>query len=166
MKRSRKIYLLTLLTILIPAAAPAMPWSWDMFTQPSHKAQTEAALPFPEGTVSTKGSISLKDRDEAAKLKNIVPPTPKSIERGKFLYDVYCATCHGETGVGNGIVGQKFVPPADLTSDYVQTKTDGDIYYTITNGGLAIMPMQGDAILPDDRWNVVNYIKHVLSLKK
>lgn len=166
MKKSRKIYLLTLLTTLIPVAAPAMPWSWDMFTQPSHKAQSEATLPFPEGTVSTKGRISLKDRDEAAKLKNIVPPTPKSIERGKFLFDVYCVTCHGETGVGNGIVGQKFVPPADLTSDYVQSKPDGDIYYTITNGGLAIMPMQGDAILPDDRWNVVNYIKHVLSLKK
>jgi len=154
------------LTTLIPVAALAMPWSWDMFTQPSHKAQKEAALPFPETTVSTKGRIPLKNRDEASRLKNIVPPTPKSIERGKFLFDVYCATCHGETGVGDGIVGQKFVPPADLTSDYVQTKPDGDIYYTITNGGLAVMPSQEDAILPEDTWNIVNYIKHVLSLKK
>ena len=150
----------------MPVTAMAMPWSWDFFTQPSHKAQEEKALPVPEGTVNTKGRLSLKNREEAANLKNPVSPTPKSIERGKFVFDTYCATCHGETGQGDGIVGQKFVPPADLTSDYVQSKPDGDIYYTITSGGLAIMPMQGDAILPEDRWNVVNYIKSVLSLKK
>ncbi|MBE9503738.1 MAG: cytochrome c [Proteobacteria bacterium] len=164
--RSPYVYVLTLAALVLPMTAQAMPWSWDMYKQPTHKAQTEEALPLPEGTVPTKGKLSMKDRDAAATLKNTVQPTSESIARGREVYNIYCSLCHGKTGVGDGIVGEKFITPADLTDEYIQTKPDGDIYYTITNGGLAVMPMQGDAIEPVDRWNVVNYIKHVLSQKK
>ena len=153
------------MTTLIPAAALSMPWSWDMYTQPSHKAQTERALPVPEGSVSTKGRVFLKDRDGAAKLKNPVEPTPTNIERGKAMYERYCIPCHGASGTGDGPVGQKF-GSQDLTSEYVQTKPDGDIYFTITNGGIAIMPSYGDSVIPEDRWYIVSYIKNIFGKKK
>jgi mono/diheme cytochrome c family protein len=56
--------------------------------------------------------------------------------------------------------------PADLTSDYIKKVPDGSIFFTITYGGVGKdeqMPGHGDAISPEERWHIVNYIKHVLS---
>ena len=165
--RIRAIALSAALAALVPAAAFAMPWSWDMFTQPSHKAQEEPALSRPAGTEPfNKMPIRFKDRAEAAKFKNPADPAIESIERGKAKYTVYCATCHGDGGKGDGIVGQKYVAPTDLTGEYVQGKAAGDIFYTITYGGLAIMPAYGDSVPEEDRWHIVNYIKDAFSLKK
>ncbi|MFQ5442441.1 MAG: c-type cytochrome [Thermodesulfobacteriota bacterium] len=149
------------------ATAGAWPWSWDFFHQPSHRAQEEPAPPKPDGSVSTKGKpFYAADRPEAASLKNPFSPTLESVKRGKEFYDIYCATCHGEEGHGDGPVGKKYVPPTDLTTDYVQDKPDGDIFYTITHGGLAIMPSYGDSVPKTERWNIINYIKHGLIKEK
>jgi len=151
---------------LLPGLASALPWSWDMYVQPSHKAQEEKALALPAGTVPVDGKpVPMKDRDAAAKVANPVAPTPASIERGRDRFGIYCATCHGSGGKGDGPVGKKYIPPTDLTSDYVQNKPAGDIYYTITHGGLAIMPSYSDSVPPKDRWHIVNYIQHVLGKK-
>ena len=145
MRRNSVFYISALLVLLTPAAALSMPWSWDMFTQESHKAQEEAAVPVPEGTVTTDGKpFHLKDRAEAVALQNPAPPESGSLEEGKRKYSIYCATCHGDTGVGDGPVGKKYITPTNLSSAYVHDKPDGDIYYTITYGGLAIMPGYGD----------------------
>lgn len=148
------------LFFLLPGQTNAMPWSWDMFDQPSHKAQEGKIIAQPEGTVPTTGKpLHIKERELAEKLVNPVQSTEKSVERGKERYAIYCATCHGDSGKGDGLVGQKFAPPTDLTDEYVQEKPDGDIYYTITYGGLAIMPSYGDSLAYKDRWHIVNYIK-------
>jgi mono/diheme cytochrome c family protein len=157
--------LFILCCFLLPVSSYAMPWSWDMFTQPSHKAQENKPPDMPEGIVSNKGKVlHTKERNDAAAIQKPIAPSYESLARGKVMYDTYCAICHGESGHGDGAVGKKYVPPTDLTTDYVQIKPDGDIYYTITYGGLAIMPIYGDAIIPEDRWHIVNYIKHVLGV--
>lgn len=162
------IYLLTLFTTLIPVAALAMPWSWDMYTQPSHKAQTERALPGPEGSVPTGGkrAFGAKTRENSMNFPNPISPTDESFARGEALYSIYCAICHGDTGHGDGKLGKKYMTPADLTSDYIKKVPDGSIFFTITYGGVGKdeqMPAYGDAIRSDDRWHIVNYIKNVLS---
>ena len=158
--KNRLAYIIALLLTMTPASALAMPWSWDMFLQPSCRAQKCPAPPTPPGLIPTTGDpFYAKDRAEAAKLKNPFPMTAESIERGRQRYNIFCATCHGDSGVGNGPVGQKYVTPADLTSAYVQSKPDGDIFYTITHGGLAVMPSYRDSVAQDDRWHIVNYIK-------
>jgi len=144
-----------------------MPWSWDLYSQPSHKAQEDVAPRQPDGIVSTKGNpFYAKDRPGAASLKNPFEPTLSSIARGKKFFTIYCAPCHGATGHGDGPVGKKYVPPTDLTTEYVQSKPDGDIFYTITNGGLAIMPSYRDSVPKMERWNIINYIKHALKKEK
>lgn len=154
------------LAALVPGAAYAWPWSWDMFNQRSYKAQEDTPPPTPEGIVTTNGRVYIKDRADSARLKNPFEATKPSIERGGVKYKTACAPCHGDTGKGDGLVGQKYVAPTDLTTDYVQNKPAGDIYYTITYGGLAIMPSYGDSLSPEDRWHVVNYIKNVLGKKE
>jgi len=163
LKKSRLIYMAVLALALVPASACSMPWSWDMFEQPSMKAQeAPAPPPVPDGTVTTEGRpFYAKDRGDSAKLVNPVTPTRQSLELGKAAYETYCATCHGETGLGDGPVGKKYITPTNLSSAYVQDKPDGDIYYTITYGGLAIMPSYADSVPVIERWHIVNYIKQV-----
>jgi mono/diheme cytochrome c family protein len=159
-----KPFLLALFLVLLalPATVSAMPWSWDLFEQISEQAQESPALATPKGTIPFGGKLSYTtDRASAQKLVNPAEPTKASLERGKYKYDTYCATCHGASGKGDGPVGKKFVPPTDLTGAYVQDKTGGDIYYTITKGGMFIMPPYDDSMDQIDRWHIVNYIKNV-----
>lgn len=164
-----KIAALVIAGLLIPAAGFAMPWSWDMFDQLSHKAQEEPYPAIPEGSVTVGADPVIKDREAAAKIKNPIPMTEASIKRGQDRYEVYCLTCHGATGLGDGPVGAKFaatvMPPTDLTTDYVLGKPDGDIFYTIKYGGLAFMPLYGDSVTPEDRWHIVNYLKATFGKK-
>jgi cytochrome c553 len=154
-------------TISLTGTGWSMPWSWDQFDQPSFKAQEDSPPPTPEGIVRyNKPPLIIKDRESAGSAKNPFSPDEASLARGKFIYKTYCAVCHGETGHGDGPVGKKYVPPTNLTEEYVQGKSDGDIYYTITYGGLAIMPYYRDSINPEDRWHLVNYIKDVLGSGK
>ncbi len=49
----------------------------------------------------------------------------------------------------------------NLTLDYVQLQPDGQLYYTISHGSIA-MPYYRQAIVAEDRWNLINYIKEAL----
>jgi len=139
-----------------------MPWSWDQFDQPSYKAQEDLPPPTPEGIVPyMRAPLQMKDKASADKVRNPMAPDEASLERGKFIFKTYCFVCHGETGRGDGPVTEKYIPPPDLTGEYIQSKSDGNLYYTITYGS-AIMPYYRDSINPDDRWHLINYIKGVL----
>ncbi len=158
--------------LAIPAVVWGMPWDKDMQNQPSVKAQESVvetsgeSVPVGEQELfsAPDGLIELvRARLVAGQtLVNPVRKSPESLERGRQLYEVHCLVCHGAQGRGNGLVGQKFVPqPMNLTLDYVQLQPDGQLYYTISHGSIA-MPYYRQAIAAEDRWNVINYIKEVM----
>lgn len=160
-----------LATALCMSSALALPWSEDMRDQPSVKAQetvvelSDTSVPR-EGkeTIETPENISelVQARLAAGALKNPQRSTPESINRGKELYDLHCAICHGSEGNGDGTVGLKFVPsPMNLNIDYVQLQPDGQLFFTISHGSIA-MPYYRDAIPTAERWHLVNYVKEVL----
>jgi hypothetical protein len=130
----------------------------DMAEQPSIKPQ-EHPLEPPPGSVPVQGRERQMNRVEAAeKLKNPIRPTPASIENGKRLFQIYCALCHGPDAKGGGPIAAKFVPPPDLTLELFRQRTDGFLYATIRDGG-ALMPGQGEGLTPQERWDVVNYLR-------
>lgn len=140
--------------------AHGWPWSTDMDKQLSIRPQEEPRLP-PAGSIPRQGKEPPMDRLEASeKLRNPVQPTPESVENGNRLFQIYCALCHGADGKGGGPVATKFVPPPDLTLEIFRQRTDGFLYGTIRNGG-ALMPGQAEALSPRERWDIVNYIRHV-----
>ena len=101
--------------------------------------------------------------DEAAKLQNAVKPTADSVAAGKKLYDTQCATCHGESGKGDGKMAASINPPkpSDLTdASWKHGSTDGEIFTLIRDGSKGT-GMRGYAakMKPDDIWNVVNYLR-------
>ena len=152
-----------------PTLAVAFPWDKDMVDQPSAKPQESEAPPDPGGVPINGGEslpLPLTDqesfdmKDAAASLENPVPPTPESIARGKEFYEINCAVCHGATGKGDGPVGLKFVEkaPVDLNDAYTQDQTDGELFFTLTRGRVK-MPFYRDALSPNERWDVVNYLR-------
>ncbi len=168
MNRRRFVAWVPLLALAVPASAPGLPWDKDMVDQPAVKPQetTVRATPgsVPAGHVEpVRKPHDLADlvqlRLRAAALENPEPATPESVERGKTMYDTHCLVCHGASGEGNGPIGEKMVPPPmNLTVDYVRLQPDGQIFFTITHGGI-VMPFYRDAIAPADRWHLVNYLR-------
>ena len=157
--------------LAIPGAGLTLPWDKDMQDQPSLKPQ-ESQISVNRSSVPVAGKdrypppkdiIELvQARLEAGRtLVNPVPKSPESLARGRLMYEQHCLVCHGEQGRGNGPVGRKFVPqPMELNLDYVQLQPDGQLFYTISHGSIA-MPFYRQAILSEDRWHLVNFVKEV-----
>jgi len=169
MKTKAKILILA--SAFVPAMALAWPWSTDMMNQPSIKPQEGNPALFPKRSIPVQGiPTKIKNREEAEKLKNPYEATEASLKKGKNLFKIICGACHGNTGKADSPVSPK-LGAIDLTGEYVQdTLTEGWIYGTITYGS-AIMPAYGvpgsqggsNDLSPEERWHVVNYVKHQLA---
>lgn len=159
---------------LVPTLAFAWPWSQDMMNQPSIKPQETdhgKLYPFPKNSVPIQGiPTKVASRDEAKGLANPIPVTPESLKTGERLFKIICSACHGLDGKASSPVSPK-IGAIDLTSEYVQQQlTEGWIWGTITFGS-AIMPAYGvpgegggsNDLSPEERWHVVNYVRHALA---
>lgn len=168
MSRGKRLLLAVLLLGYV-GAVWSFAWDKDMVDQPSAKAQ-ESEAPADPGGIPVNGGETMPApttesgmfdaKDAAAAVPNPVPATQESLARGKYFYEINCLVCHGESGKGDGIVGQKFTDkaPVDLNEDYTQDQADGQLFFTLTRGRVA-MPFYRDALSPEERWDVVNYIK-------
>ena len=160
---------LAIILLLTPTLAQAWPWSDDMANQISIKPQesVNANNPgmqsFPKRSVPVPGTASLvKDMDAAEKQANPIPADAKSVALGGRLFQIYCATCHGNSGKGDGLVGAKLLlQPYDLTAAQTIGRTDGFIWGYMTFGG-AIMPSYANDLSPAERWHLINYMRRVL----
>jgi mono/diheme cytochrome c family protein len=93
--------------------------------------------------------------------ENPVPADETSIARGKELFNINCKMCHGDEGKGNGPIAPFLVnkKPADLTSDAVQSKSDGTLFLTVTNGMPGTMPSLNENLTVRERWDVINFVR-------
>ena len=95
---------------------------------------------------------------EAAQKANPVKPTPESLAKGKKVYGVDCALCHGDKGDGKNDMDIKNVP--DFTNPDVQkNSTDGEWFYITRKGVGDMPPEEASRAKDDDVWSVVNYIR-------
>ncbi len=62
-------------------------------------------------------------------------------QKGKRLYDHYCAVCHGTEGAGDGFNAYNLNPrPHDMTKeDYLEGVTDDYLVEAINQGGRGVM---------------------------
>jgi len=121
----------------------------------------ERYFPMAAGSIPRGGELTYakEQRDAAAARPNPVAATPTSVAKGSALFAIYCTPCHGAAGKGDGLVAAKFVPPPDLTSpDLQKVRTDGYWQSYMSVGG-AIMPSYGEALSPEERWHVVNFLR-------
>ena len=131
-------------------------WIGFMEIQPSFDAQ-EQPLPVPALSVPVDGPAFIPNMGAP---ENPVEADALSISRGETLYALNCVMCHGATGEGNGSVSALLAnKPANLTLDVTQSKSDGALFLTLTNGVTDRMPPMVENLTVRDRWDVVNYIR-------
>jgi mono/diheme cytochrome c family protein len=86
--------------------------------------------------------------------------TKEVLERGRERFDIYCAPCHSRVGDGNGFVPSRGFArkPPSYHIPRLQKAPLGYFYDVMTNG-FGIMPDYASQISPQDRWNIVAYIR-------
>lgn len=128
-----------------------------MEIQPVH-GPMEDPLPVPASSIPVEGAAYIPGLGAP---ENPVEADEISIERGRILYEINCAQCHGTTGEGNGVIANFLVDkkPANLTSQATQDKSDGTLFLTISNGVPEAMPALNENLTVRDRWDVVNYLR-------
>lgn len=154
----------------------------DMVSSPAYETYTRNGN-FPDGKTMqppVKGTIPRgfmkypyekndEDRIKAGMtLKNPLELNTTNLERGKKIYSVYCSSCHGSQGDGQGFLftSKKYpFPPANLLSEKMKNVPDGEIYHVISVGW-GIMAEHGSMIRPDDRWKAVLYIRNSLQANR
>ncbi len=120
-----------------------------LWAQQDQKDQPPAQAPAPES----------KPAPGNATKANPVKPTPESIAKGKKMYVIDCAMCHGDKGDGKGDMATDMKNVTDFTNpDAMKNRTDGDLFQVIRHGK-GEMPPEGDRAKDDDIWNLVNYVR-------
>ena len=84
---------------------------------------------------------------------------PLTLANGEELFGLYCASCHGESGYGDGAaggaLGQK---PANFHDSLVKKQTNGALFWKMSNGKGNMPPFQ-DVFTAEQRWQLVAYLR-------
>ncbi len=145
---------------------PQMKWqkAIQAFERVDFRGQVD---PFvaPEGTVAVDAEPPLAGQYDPAvdRLVNPQPPDFKSVGRGQELYTIYCETCHGRRGMGDGPVSMAGDQQGPFSGVFplvtAAARSDGYIYNLIRGGGQRMPSYK--RISPEDRWNLVNYVRYL-----
>ena len=104
-----------------------------------------------------------RERAIAEVIDNPHAITDAGLAQGKELYTIFCATCHGDKGDGNGYLiredgGMYPAQPANLISEEFVASSNGRYYHSIMYGK-NLMGAYKDKINVEERWNVIHYIR-------
>jgi len=99
-----------------------------------------------------------------AKTANPVKSDKSSIAAGKALWSLHCASCHGQTGLGDGSkAAQLKTQPEDISKSGIQSQSDGALAYKISTGRDDMPSFKKKIPDQEDIWSLVNFIR---TLKK
>jgi mono/diheme cytochrome c family protein len=86
--------------------------------------------------------------------------TKEVLDHGRERFNIYCAPCHSRLGDGNGFVPSRGFSrkPPSFHIARLQKAPLGYFFDVITNG-FGIMPDYASQIPPQDRWDIIAYIR-------
>lgn len=112
---------------------------------------------------SFKNYLPVQDKWVAPKsadtIKNPYPSEPLVVQQGEELYNVYCWSCHGETGYGDGAAGGALgIKPANFHDEQVKKQSDGALFWKLSEGR-GNMPPFKESLSEEQRWQLVSYLR-------
>ena len=90
-----------------------------MADTPVVKAQ-EAPISAPDNSVAMNAVLYAPALDQADQFYQPVEMDEELAAQGQELYTAFCAMCHGEKGLGDGTVAEKFGEIPSLVTDQVK----------------------------------------------
>ena len=174
MKSVYKITLLFGITILVSSchnnAAPNYQYFPNMYESIGYETYSEsnAFKNGKEGQLPVVGTVNRGFEPfeyenstagyELAKanLKSPLDSLSRNPEKGKELFEIYCATCHGNAGNGKGklVEREKFLGVPSYKDRVI---TEGSIFHVITYG-LNSMGSHANQLSAQERWLVTDYV--------
>ncbi|RME94477.1 MAG: cytochrome c [Bacteroidetes bacterium] len=122
----------------------------------------------PNGSVPYYYKDTEEDRARATAeiVDNPFPITADGLARGKHLYGLFCATCHGEKANGLGYLydteqnpkAKYPAAPANLINEEFSAASNGRFYHAIIYGK-NVMGGYADKLSYEERWQVIHYIR-------
>ena len=141
------------------------PVGYETYTENPNFADGRTSQKPIEGAIA-RGRVPYDYEDttegyEAAKanLTNPLEVTEKNLENGKAMYDIYCISCHGKTGAGDGVLVQrdKFLGIPNYKDRDI---TEGSIYHVIMYGK-NLMGSHSSQLTAKERWQVTMYVEQL-----
>jgi len=128
---------------------------------PDHRSER----PPVEGTVA-RGDLRADTYFYTGKIGNNpgdvmpFPITKEVLERGRERFNIFCAPCHSRVGDGNGFIPSRgFARKPPSFHDVRLQKAPVGYFYDVITEGFGIMPDYASQIPPQDRWNIVAYVR-------
>jgi mono/diheme cytochrome c family protein len=88
-----------------------------------------------------------------------IPIDRAALARGRERFNIYCSPCHGQTGLGQGMIVQRgFSPPPSFHEQRLRDVPAGHFFHVITHG-YGAMYSYAARVAPEDRWKIVAYIR-------
>ena len=109
---------------------------------------------------SAKRRLTIGGRSDV----NPLPATADNMKKGQSNFGAYCMVCHGLDGQNTGVpFAEKMSPPVPpLSSQAVQSYSDGQLHWIIQNGvSPSGMPASKDVFRDDEIWQLVLYVRHL-----
>jgi hypothetical protein len=160
-RRSVKLGMLALSALLITGASPIHAQGWGLGrgmmgddktgSMRRHRLTMLTGVPAPYSS-----------------LRNRLPLTVLTLQRGADVFARNCAACHGTLGLGNGSAGNTLhPPPANLlwSIRMPMSRRDSYLFWTIAEGGKPVgsaMPAFKASLATGEIWAVIAFIRHRL----
>jgi mono/diheme cytochrome c family protein len=98
--------------------------------------------------------------EKYVKMANPVNSDAASLKEGKELWARNCQSCHGKTGMGDGLkANQSKSSLVDLSTDLVQKQTNGALFFKISEGRSNMPSFKNKLESEQDIWNLINYLR-------
>lgn len=138
--------------ILNPFAVETSATESPAAADPVTSSEDGAEIPETADSTETSKPPAEPKPDPQAKLN-------ASIRRGGQVYGVFCVSCHGPKGAGDGPVAQRgFPPPPPLPTGKSVKMKDGQLFHILTYGQGSMSSMAAQ-LNRDQRWDVINYVR-------
>jgi mono/diheme cytochrome c family protein len=93
-----------------------------------------------------------------AQIVNPIKATEASVKKGHQLFNIYCSVCHGTEGRGGMPMQSKIPGIPKFTAKLLRSVDDNHMFSMVTSGH-GPMPGYAEALTPEERWHVTNYVR-------
>jgi mono/diheme cytochrome c family protein len=131
-----------------------------------HDGLSARATPTHLEAMMARNARHLSIPANAREARNPVAGTAENLREARLHFADHCATCHGNDGGGDTLIGRGLYPkPPDLRGNETQKLSDGELFWIIENGvRFTGMPAFATPRAENDSWELVLFIRHLPQL--